>query len=138
MARLADEEGRAGGGEGGGRAVVRGAEVQCSGRSGRIPIPGCGVARCTTMRMVLGRRGAAVGRAWAVRDEGDEGWGMSACACLCLCLRSGADADAEGACLQDTTSTEISVIESIFKLRNAGPSKIVNEMRSSLIESMQY
>lgn len=40
-------------------------------------------------------------------------------------------------CGLDTTSTEISVIESIFKLRNAQPSRIVNEMRSSLIDAMQ-
>lgn len=40
-------------------------------------------------------------------------------------------------CGLDTTSTEISVVESIFKLRNAQPSKIVNEMRSSLIDAMQ-
>mmetsp|Transcript_52395 Transcript_52395/g.104947 ORF Transcript_52395/g.104947 Transcript_52395/m.104947 type:complete len:247 (+) Transcript_52395:53-793(+) len=40
-------------------------------------------------------------------------------------------------CGLDTTSTEISVIESIFKLRNARPSTIVTEMRSSLIDAMQ-
>uniref|UniRef100_A0A7S0VWW2 Eukaryotic translation initiation factor 6 n=1 Tax=Hemiselmis tepida TaxID=464990 RepID=A0A7S0VWW2_9CRYP len=40
-------------------------------------------------------------------------------------------------CGLDTTSTEISVIESIFKLRNAQPSRIVTEMRSSLIDAMQ-
>lgn len=39
-------------------------------------------------------------------------------------------------CGLDTTSTEISVIESIFKLRNAQPSTIVTEMRSSLIDAM--
>jgi len=39
-------------------------------------------------------------------------------------------------CGMDTTSTELSVIESVLKLRNAQPSAIVNEMRASLIESM--
>jgi translation initiation factor 6 len=36
----------------------------------------------------------------------------------------------------DTTSTELSVIESVFKLRSNDASKIVNEMRASLIDSM--
>lgn len=36
----------------------------------------------------------------------------------------------------DTTSTELSVIESIFKLRSNDASKIVNDMRASLIDSM--
>ena len=36
----------------------------------------------------------------------------------------------------DTTSTELSVIESIFKLQDAQPTAIVNEMRDSLIDSM--
>eukprot|EP00160_Parvularia_atlantis_P014370 Unigene3541_Nuclearia_a/m.10814 Unigene3541_Nuclearia_a/g.10814 ORF Unigene3541_Nuclearia_a/g.10814 Unigene3541_Nuclearia_a/m.10814 type:complete len:267 (-) Unigene3541_Nuclearia_a:52-852(-) len=36
----------------------------------------------------------------------------------------------------DTTSTEISVIESIFKLQDAQPTAIVKEMRESLIDSM--
>ncbi|CAM9660786.1 unnamed protein product, partial [Laminaria digitata] len=39
-------------------------------------------------------------------------------------------------CGLDTTSTEISVVESIFKLNEQGPSNIVNSMRSSLIDSM--
>ncbi|CAM9154830.1 unnamed protein product [Phaeothamnion confervicola] len=39
-------------------------------------------------------------------------------------------------CGLDTTSTEISVVESIFKLRDAAPSNIVNQMRSSLIDSL--
>ncbi|KAJ3334075.1 Eukaryotic translation initiation factor 6 [Blyttiomyces sp. JEL0837] len=36
----------------------------------------------------------------------------------------------------DTTSTELSVIESIFKLQNAQPTHIVNSMRDQLIDSM--
>mmetsp|Transcript_76064 Transcript_76064/g.204097 ORF Transcript_76064/g.204097 Transcript_76064/m.204097 type:complete len:185 (-) Transcript_76064:121-675(-) len=40
-------------------------------------------------------------------------------------------------CGMDTTSTEISVIESIFKLRSAGPSSAIASMRDSIIESMQ-
>jgi len=36
----------------------------------------------------------------------------------------------------DTTATEIAVIESIFKLAGSQPSKIVNEMRSSLIDTL--
>lgn len=36
----------------------------------------------------------------------------------------------------DTTSTELSVIESVFKLRESNPAKIVTEMRASLIDSM--
>ncbi|XP_074028073.1 eukaryotic translation initiation factor 6 [Leptinotarsa decemlineata] len=36
----------------------------------------------------------------------------------------------------DTTSTELTVIESIFKLNDAVPSTITSEMRASLIESM--
>eukprot|EP00294_Goniomonas_avonlea_P002035 CAMPEP_0114555230 /NCGR_PEP_ID=MMETSP0114-20121206/8639_1 /TAXON_ID=31324 /ORGANISM="Goniomonas sp, Strain m" /LENGTH=286 /DNA_ID=CAMNT_0001740343 /DNA_START=42 /DNA_END=903 /DNA_ORIENTATION=+ len=39
-------------------------------------------------------------------------------------------------CGMDTTSTELSVVESIFKLRDAQPSAIVGEMRSSLIDQM--
>ena len=39
-------------------------------------------------------------------------------------------------CGLDTTSTELSVIESVLKLRESNPSKIVNEMRASLIDSM--
>ncbi|CAM9662552.1 unnamed protein product [Discosporangium mesarthrocarpum] len=39
-------------------------------------------------------------------------------------------------CGLDTTSTEISVVESIFKLNDQGPSKIVSTMRSSLIDSL--
>ncbi|KAI9591148.1 eukaryotic translation initiation factor 6 [Syncephalis fuscata] len=35
----------------------------------------------------------------------------------------------------DTTSTEISVVERIFKLQNAQPTAIVNEMRDSLIDT---
>ncbi|KAH8959067.1 hypothetical protein BDL97_06G061800 [Sphagnum fallax] len=39
-------------------------------------------------------------------------------------------------CGLDTTATELSVIESVFKLREAQPSAIVNEMRASLIDTM--
>jgi len=39
-------------------------------------------------------------------------------------------------CGLDTTATEISVIESIFKLNNAQPSAIVNQMRNTLIETL--
>ena len=39
-------------------------------------------------------------------------------------------------CGLDTTSTEISVIESIFKLNGQGSSNIVNNMRSSLIDHL--
>ncbi|MCD9645105.1 eukaryotic translation initiation factor 6 [Datura stramonium] len=35
----------------------------------------------------------------------------------------------------DTTATELSVIESVFKLREAQPSAIVDEMRKSLIDN---
>ncbi|KAI5588231.1 hypothetical protein BDE02_05G083000 [Populus trichocarpa] len=38
-------------------------------------------------------------------------------------------------CGSDTTATELSVIESVFKLREAQPNAIVNEMRNSLIDS---
>ncbi|KAJ3224364.1 Eukaryotic translation initiation factor 6 [Clydaea vesicula] len=38
----------------------------------------------------------------------------------------------------DTTSTELSVIESIFKLQDTRQSNIVNEMRDSLIDSMTH
>lgn len=36
----------------------------------------------------------------------------------------------------DTTATELSVIESVFKLRDAQPSSMVTEMRSALIDSL--
>ena len=36
-----------------------------------------------------------------------------------------------------TSTQEIAVIENIFKLRSAQPSRIVTEMRSSLIDAMQ-
>lgn len=39
-------------------------------------------------------------------------------------------------CGLDTTATEISVIESIFKLQDAGQSSIIANMRSSLIDNM--
>ena len=39
-------------------------------------------------------------------------------------------------CGFDTTATELSVIESVFKLRDAQPSNIVNELRASLVDSM--
>jgi len=39
-------------------------------------------------------------------------------------------------CGFDTTATEISVVESIFKLNDAQPSRIVQEMRSSLIDTL--
>ncbi|KAJ0977526.1 hypothetical protein J5N97_013000 [Dioscorea zingiberensis] len=38
-------------------------------------------------------------------------------------------------CGSDTTATELSVIESVFKLREAQPSAIVDEMRKSLIDT---
>ncbi|KAL0725577.1 hypothetical protein Bca4012_040176 [Brassica carinata] len=38
-------------------------------------------------------------------------------------------------CGSDTTATELSVIDSIFKLRQAQPSSIVDEMRKSLIDT---
>lgn len=41
-----------------------------------------------------------------------------------------------GFCGLDTTSTELSVIESVFKLGDAQPSSIATDMRSSLIDSM--
>ena len=39
-------------------------------------------------------------------------------------------------CGLDTTSTELSVVESVFKLRDSQPTKIVSEMRTALIDSM--
>ncbi|KAJ1530463.1 hypothetical protein ONE63_005363 [Megalurothrips usitatus] len=39
-------------------------------------------------------------------------------------------------CGLTTTSTEISVVESVFKLNDATPAAITNEMRASLIESL--
>ncbi len=39
-------------------------------------------------------------------------------------------------CGLDTTSTELSVIESIFNLQDSDHTKIVNEMRGSLIDSL--
>jgi translation initiation factor 6 len=36
----------------------------------------------------------------------------------------------------DTTSTELSVIESIFKIQDSKPTAIVEDFRDSLIESM--
>jgi translation initiation factor 6 len=39
-------------------------------------------------------------------------------------------------CGMDTTSTEISVVESIFKLKNAAPSAAAGDIRKSLIDSM--
>lgn len=39
-------------------------------------------------------------------------------------------------CGMDTTSTELSVIESVFKLQDAKPSTIIDQMRDSLIDSL--
>jgi len=36
---------------------------------------------------------------------------------------------------RDTTATELSVIEGIFKLQDAGQTAIVEDMRDSLVES---
>ena len=36
----------------------------------------------------------------------------------------------------DTTATELSVIDSVFKLREAQPSGVVNDMRASLIDTL--
>ena len=38
-------------------------------------------------------------------------------------------------CGSDTTATELSVIESVFKLREGQPTAIVEDMRKSLIDS---
>ncbi len=38
----------------------------------------------------------------------------------------------------DTTSTELSVIESIFKLQDAQPTAIVTEMRDALIDRCDH
>lgn len=38
-------------------------------------------------------------------------------------------------CGSDTTAIELSAIESVFRLREAQPSAIVDEMRKSLIDS---
>ncbi|XP_004297441.1 PREDICTED: eukaryotic translation initiation factor 6-2 [Fragaria vesca subsp. vesca] len=43
--------------------------------------------------------------------------------------------DSTAFCGSDTTATEVSVIESVFKLRESQPSAIVDEMRKSLIDS---
>ncbi|KNC85690.1 eukaryotic translation initiation factor 6 [Sphaeroforma arctica JP610] len=41
-------------------------------------------------------------------------------------------------CGMDTTATELSVVESIYKLNDAaGPGRVANEMRDSLIDSVQ-
>ena len=37
-------------------------------------------------------------------------------------------------CGMDTTSTELSVIESVFKLQDSAPMQIVEEMRDPLID----
>eukprot|EP00949_MAST-11_sp_MAST-11-sp1_P001952 g1952.t1 len=39
-------------------------------------------------------------------------------------------------CGLDTTSTEISVVESIFKLQNSGPSSLTDNMRKSLVDDL--
>lgn len=39
-------------------------------------------------------------------------------------------------CGISTTSTEMSVLESVFKLNNAQPSQITSNLRASLIDAM--
>ncbi len=39
-------------------------------------------------------------------------------------------------CGLDTTSTELQVVESIFKLRDTNSSKIVNQLRGTLIDNL--
>merc|ERR1712153_200646 len=46
--------------------------------------------------------------------------------------------DRSAFCGLDTTSTELSVIESIFKLNQQQPAAMVEEMRSTLIDNMTY
>lgn len=41
-------------------------------------------------------------------------------------------------CGMDTTGTELSVIESVFKLNDATPSAITSTMRASLIERLIF
>lgn len=41
-------------------------------------------------------------------------------------------------CGMDTTSTEISVVESVFKLNEAQPSAIATTMRETLIERLFF
>ncbi|KAL3830534.1 hypothetical protein ACJIZ3_019336 [Penstemon smallii] len=43
--------------------------------------------------------------------------------------------DWSGFCGSDTTATELSVIDTIFKLREAQPTSLVNEMRNTLIDT---
>ncbi|KAK4483998.1 hypothetical protein RD792_011211, partial [Penstemon davidsonii] len=43
--------------------------------------------------------------------------------------------DWSGFCGSDTTATELSVIDTIFKLREAQPRSLVNEMRNTLIDT---
>ncbi|ESQ51034.1 hypothetical protein EUTSA_v10022946mg [Eutrema salsugineum] len=43
--------------------------------------------------------------------------------------------DWTASCSSDTTGTELSVIDNIFKRREAQPSSIVDEMRKSLIDT---
>ena len=41
-------------------------------------------------------------------------------------------------CGLDTTSTELSVIESVFKLGDAQPSAVATTMRASLVERYKF
>ncbi len=59
-------------------------------------------------------------------------WSALVC-CWCLCVLRALRCAFAGI---DTTSTEISVVESIFRLNEAEPSKIAADLRASIIDTL--